>query len=350
MTVDASVLAPTSSQASASPVRAARIGGWRDYVALLKPRVMSLVVFTGLAGLVAAPSTPHPLIALVIIVCIAAGAGAAGALNMAYDADVDARMSRTRRRPIPTGRVRAGDATALGVVMGGLAVMMLGLTANMLAAALLAFTIVFYAVVYTMWLKRRTSQNIVIGGLAGAMPPAVAWAGATGTLDIAPLVLVALIFLWTPPHFWALALYKSGDYAAAGVPMLPVVKGPRETRRQIFLYTLVLAPVGVAPVFIGLGGAAYAVTAVLGGALMVVLAWRVLRSRAGEAPSDAAPATADDPDLYTVTGGDRAARNLFAASILYLFALFAVLLAEHAVGAPMLTAPMSWAGVLGGVT
>ncbi len=303
----------------------ARVATPQDYVALLKPRVMSLVVFTAIVGLVAAPGAVNPVLGLVTILAIAIGAGAAGALNMAYDADIDAIMRRTAVRPIPAGKISAGEAATLGVVLSVFSVLTLYLASNALAAGLLAFTIVFYAVVYTMWLKRSTPQNIVIGGLAGALPPAVAWAGAAGALSLDPWLLVAIIFMWTPPHFWALALYKSGDYAKAGVPMLPVVKGPAVTRRHIFIYSLILAPLGVTPALTGLGGVAYLVTASLGGAVFLLLALRVLRSRAGEI-ADAA----DEADLYAVQAGDRAARNLFAFSILYLFAVFAALLVERA--------------------
>ncbi len=314
---------------------AAPAAEWRDYLALMKPRVMSLVVFTAVAGLVAAPAAPHPLMALVIIAAIAAGAGAAGALNMAYDADIDATMRRTRARPVPAGRVSQTEAATLGVVMASLSVMTLGLASNALAAGLLAFTIVFYALVYTRWLKRATDQNIVIGGLAGALPPAVAWAAAAGGLSLEPLLLVLIIFMWTPPHFWALSLYKAGDYEAAGVPMLPVTQGPAAARRQIFAYTLILAPLGVAPAALGFAGLTYAAVAGAGGALMLALAWRVLRSAAGEgAPSAGGPAAAasDQDRLYAVARGDRAARNLFAASILYLFAVFAAIIGEHVAG------------------
>ncbi len=303
---------------------------WRDYVALMKPRVMSLVVFTAMTGLAAAPASPHPVIALTIILAIAVGAGASGALNMAYDADIDAVMGRTRMRPVASGRVSAAEANTLGLVLSALSVAMLGLATNLLAAALLAFTIFFYAVVYTMWLKRRTPQNIVIGGLAGALPPGIAWAAATGGLTLDPVLLVAIIFIWTPPHFWALALYKSGDYARAGVPMLPNVKGPAATRRAILIYSLVLAPLGVAPALTGIGGPAYLAVSLLGGAAFIGLALRVARSRAGEAGA------VGESDLYAVRAGDRAARDLFAFSILYLFGVFAVLLAEHALpGVPL---------------
>jgi protoheme IX farnesyltransferase len=304
----------------------ARPADWRDYVALMKPRVMSLVVFTAFVGLVSAPVAVHPVMAAVIVLAIAIGAGGAGALNMAYDADIDALMRRTCARPTAAGRVSRAEAAAFGLVMSLFAVMTLYLASGVTAAGLLAFTIFFYAVVYTMWLKRLTPQNIVIGGLAGALPPAIAWAAAGGALGVNPALLVAIIFFWTPPHFWALALYKQSDYAKAGVPMLPVVKGAREARRQILAYALLLAPLGAAPVATGLGGWLYAAVSVGAGAGFVLLAVRVARSRAGEA--DAAEAA----DLYAVRKGDRTARDLFAFSILYLFLLFAALLAEHGLG------------------
>ncbi|MPT25060.1 MAG: protoheme IX farnesyltransferase, partial [Starkeya sp.] len=218
-----------------------------DYVALLKPRVMSLVIFTALVGLVRAPGEVHPVIAFTALLCIAIGAGASGALNMWWDADIDAVMSRTRRRPIPAGRVTPGEALAFGMTLSVGSVIVLGLLVNMVAAALLAFTIFFYVVIYTMWLKRWTPQNIVIGGAAGAFPPMIGEAVVTGDFGWHSIVLCAIIFLWTPPHFWALALFKSGDYERAGIPMMPNVAGPASTRRQIFAYALLLAPVGVAP-------------------------------------------------------------------------------------------------------
>ena len=284
-----------------------------DFVALLKPRVMSLVVLSALAGMLAAPGHLHPVIGAVALLCIAVGAGAAGALNMWWDADIDAVMLRTRGRPIPAGRLEPGEAAAFGLTLAGGAVMVLGLAANWLAAALLAGTIGFYILVYTMWLKRWTPQNIVIGGLAGAFPPMIGWAAATGTVSLESLVLVALIFVWTPPHFWALALLRSQDYARAGVPMLPVTAGPDATRRQILAYSIVLAPLGVVPALIGTGGLAYGILSVIGGALFVALAVRVWRSREGEAAT-------------------LAAKHLFGFSILYLFVLFAVLIAEHGLG------------------
>src|SRR5471032_1776182 len=230
-----------------------------DFFALLKPRVMSLVVFTGLAGMVAAPGHVHPLTAFTALLCIAVAAGASGALNMAYDSDIDRLMSRTATRPIPLGHVGRDEAMAFGWALATLAVAVMWLFVNTLAASLLAFTVFIYIGVYTLWLKRRTPQNIVIGGLAGALPPAIGWASVTGSLALAPLVLVAIIFMWTPPHFWALSLWRSEDYARAGIPMLPVVKGKRVTRNHILAYTILLAPLGVLPAFVGLGGILYLV-------------------------------------------------------------------------------------------
>src|SRR5687768_16642544 len=226
---------------------------WQDYVQLLKPRVMSLVVFTGLTGLVCADRSIHPVLGAVAILCIAVGAGASGALNMWYDADIDAQMRRTRGRPVPAGRVQGADALTLGVVLSLFSVMLMGMAVNWFAAALLAFTILFYAVVYTMWLKRWTAQNIVIGGLAGALPPVIGWAAATGTAPLNAWLLCAIIFMWTPPHFWALALYTSDDYAKAKVPMMPNVAGAKSTRLQILIYSVLFVPLCVAPAFTGLG-------------------------------------------------------------------------------------------------
>jgi protoheme IX farnesyltransferase len=282
-----------------------------DYIALLKPRVMSLVVFTALVGLSVAPGAMHPVTAFTALLCIAVGAGASGALNMWFDADIDARMTRTARRPVPMGRVQPGEALAFGLTLSGFSVVILGLLVNLLSAALLAFTIFFYAVVYTMWLKRSTPQNIVIGGAAGAFPPMIGWAAVTGSLSLEPLVLFAIIFFWTPPHFWALALYRTEDYARAGIPMMPVVAGDVSTRLQILLYTLVVVPIAISPWPLGFAGALYGVTAVVTGAIMVLLAYQVFRERR--------PA-------------ERAARHLFAFSILYLFLLFAVLLVERGWG------------------
>ena len=283
-----------------------------DYFALLKPRVMSLVVFTALVGYVCAPGANDLVLGFASILSIAIAAGASGALNMWYDADIDAVMTRTRSRPIPAGRVDREEALMLGLVLSGLSVLTMLLAAGTLAAALLAFTIFFYAVVYTMWLKRSTPQNIVIGGLAGALPPAIAWAAKTGSLSLDPILLVAIIFMWTPPHFWALSLLQKNDYAAAKVPMLPVTSGAKSTRTHIFAYTLLLAPLGVVPVLTGLGGMIYAVVSIIGGAAFILLALRVLRSQAGEGGA-----------------ADKPARELFGFSILYLFALFAALLVDH---------------------
>lgn len=285
-----------------------------DYLALLKPRVMSLVIFTALVGLVIAPDHIHPILAFTSILCIAVGAGASGAMNMAYEADIDALMTRTANRPIPRGRVTPSEAMTFGLVLAFFSVMTLGVLVNWLAAGLLAFTIFFYVVVYTMWLKRWTAQNIVIGGAAGALPPVVAWAAATGSLSMEPILLFLVIFFWTPPHFWALALFRSDDYARAGVPMLPVVAGPDATRLQILLYTVVLVATAFAPWPLGYFDAVYGVTSLVLGAGMMWLAIDVYRHREGKAAL-------------------RATRRLFAFSIFYLFALFAVLLLEVVVRA-----------------
>jgi protoheme IX farnesyltransferase len=282
-----------------------------DYLALLKPRVMSLVIFTALVGLAVAPGHLHPLTAFTALLCIAVGAGASGALNMWYDADIDAVMIRTARRPVPMGRVKPGEALAFGLTLSGFSVMTLGLLVNWTAAALLAFTIFFYAVIYTIWLKRATPQNIVIGGAAGAFPPMIGWAAVTGSLSLEPVLLFLIIFFWTPPHFWALALYRTQDYARAGVPMLPVVAGEVTTRWQVLLYTLVLVPLGIAPWALGFAGPIYGVVAAVTGAIMLLLAVQVFLERA--------PA-------------ERASRNMFAFSILYLFLLYAVLLVERGWG------------------
>jgi heme o synthase len=299
---------------------------WQDYLRLMKPRVMSLVVFTALTGLVCANTPLHPFLAAVAILCIAVGAGASGALNMWYDADIDAKMRRTRGRPVPAGRVQGADALALGLVLSLFSVMLMGMALNWFAAGLLAFTIFFYAVVYTVWLKRWTAQNIVIGGLAGALPPVIGWAAVTGTAPFNAWLLCAIIFAWTPPHFWALSLYTSEDYAKAGVPMLPVVAGPKATRRQILIYSLIFAPLALAPAFTGLGGPIYLGVAGGGALVFLLLAWRVFRSHAGEARGEAGDG------LYDVRAGARDARNLFAFSILYLALIFATLLGEHLAG------------------
>jgi heme o synthase len=288
------------------------IAGVGDYLELMKPRVMSLVVFTALVGLLIAPGHVHPVIGATALICIAVGAGAAGALNMWYDADIDARMARTAARPIPAGRLAPGDALAFGLTLATGSVVVLGLLVNVIAAALLAVTIAFYVVVYTMWLKRRTPQNIVIGGAAGALPPAIGWAAATGSLALEPVILFLIIFFWTPPHFWALSLFRCADYARAGIPMLPVVAGERETRRQILLYALILAPLGAAPWLLGYAGALYGIVALLGGAAMIALALRVRAEADGEA-----------------TNKHAASKRLFGFSILYLFLLFAMLLVDR---------------------
>jgi protoheme IX farnesyltransferase len=285
-----------------------------DYVQLMKPRVMSLVIFTALAGLVAAPVGMHPVAAASAILALALGSGAAGALNMWYDADIDAMMARTVSRPVPAGLVRPEDALAFGLIMSVLSVTLMALAANPLAAGLLAFSIFFYAVIYTMWLKRSTSQNIVIGGAAGAFPPVIGWAAATGDAPLDAWILFGLIFLWTPPHFWALSLWTSKEYARAGVPMLPVTRGAKETRLHILLYTLVVAPFGVLPVFTGLGGWLYLAVSAAGGAAFLWCAVRVFLSRAGDADAPA--------DMIH-------AKKMFGVSILYLFALFGALLLER---------------------
>lgn len=280
-----------------------------DYVTLLKPRVMSLVVFTAFVGMMMAPDGIHPASALTALFCIAVGAGAAGALNMWYDADIDAAMVRTARRPVPAGRILPSRALAFGLVLSLGSVGVLGLLVNWLAAALLAFTIFFYVVIYTMWLKRATPQSIVIGGAAGAFSPIIGWAAATGNVGREAMVLFLIIFFWTPPHFWALSLYKSDDFARAGVPVLPVVVGAAETRRHIVRYTLILAPLGVAPWALGYAGAIYGVVSVVGGTIMLALALRITVPIKGDA-------------------AEQAAKDLFSFSILYLFLLFAVLLVE----------------------
>ena len=296
-----------------------------DYVELLKPRVMRLVVFTAIVGLVAAPAHVHPVIALASVICIAVGAGAAGALNMWWDRDIDAEMARTAGRPIPTGRVEAGEALAIGLALSGFAVVMLALFANLFAAGLLAFTIFFYAVVYSMWLKRATPQNIVIGGAAGAFPPMVGWAVATGGASLESVAMFALIFLWTPPHFWALALFRNDDYSRVGVPMLPVVAGERSTRAHILAYALVLAAAAVLPSFSGIGGPVYLAGALVLNALFVHGAWKVWRR----------DAIAAHADRY------RTEKRFFGFSIVYLTLHFALLLAEAGLRALDLT-PAGW--------
>lgn len=283
--------------------------GASEYITLLKPRVMSLVVFTGFVGLIVAPGSMNPVLAAIAILCIAVGGGASGALNMWYDADIDIIMKRTRNRPIPAGLVRGETVLAYGIVLSVFSVLTLGLMVNWLSGALLAFTIFFYAVVYTMWLKRSTPQNIVIGGASGAFPPMIGWAAATGTISMESVVLFLIIFLWTPPHFWALSLFTSTDYEAAKVPMMPNVRGEKYTRLQILLYSLIVAPVGVLPYFLGFGGVVYGVVSALLGAMFV---WRA--AQLWQAPEH-------EQQM-------RAARALFKFSLIYLFALFSVLLVE----------------------
>lgn len=287
-------------------------GEVKDYLALLKPRVMSLVVFTAAAGLAVAPNGIHPFEAFLAILCIAIGAGASGALNMWYDADIDAIMSRTVNRPVPAGRVSKENALMFGLILSVFSVCILGLATNWVAAGLLAFTIFFYAVVYTIWLKRSTPQNIVIGGAAGAFPPMVGWAAVSGTVTLDSVILFAIIFLWTPPHFWALSLYKQSDYEAAGIPMMPNVVGEKSTRLQILVYTIVLSFASLLPLATGLATWVYAVPAIVLSGGMTILAVQLHRV---------------DPKNMK-----RKARELFSFSLLYLFALFLALVADVAVG------------------
>jgi protoheme IX farnesyltransferase len=284
---------------------------WRDFLALTKPRVMTLVVFTGLCGLLVAPGYLHPVLAFTAILCIALGAGAAAALNMWYEADIDAKMKRTASRPIPAGRMDRQSALHFGVGLGVFSVLLMGLATNWFAAGVLAISILFYVLVYTVWLKRRTPQNIVIGGAAGAFPPMIGWAAVTGDVSLLPALLFTLVFLWTPPHFWALSLFVRSDYAAAGVPMLPVVSGPKVTRQQIALYTLPMSAAAVAPWPLGLSGPFYGLAAVLLSLVFLFLALRVLANRATE------PA------------GMKPEKRLFAFSVVYLFAIFGMLVVDR---------------------
>ena len=288
-------------------------GSARDYWALLKPRVMSLVVFTGAVGLMIAPGEIHPVIGLTALLCVALGAGASGALNMWYDADIDRIMTRTANRPVPAGRIAPGEALGFGATLAVGSVVVMGLAVNLTSAALLALTIGFYLFVYTMWLKRRTPQNIVIGGASGALPPVIGWAAVTGDISLSAVILFAIIFIWTPPHFWALALYKSGEYEKAGIPMLPVVRGKRVTRNQIVIYSLVLAPLAVLPSIMGFAGPIYGWAAGLLSAVFVYYAVRVW-----------------------ITHSERDARVLFFYSIAYLFLIFTVLLLDSVWGARVL--------------
>jgi protoheme IX farnesyltransferase len=295
--------------------RAAELSDW---IALLKPRVMALVVFTGLIGLLIAPGHLHPILAFTAVLCIAVAAGACGAINMWYDRDIDAVMRRTRNRPIPAGRIEPGAALGYGVTLAAGSVIVLGLAVNLLSAAVLALSIAFYVFVYTMWLKRRTPQNIVIGGAAGAFPPVIGWAAVTGSVDLVPLILFAIVFVWTPPHFWSLALFANADYRRAGIPMLPVVAGARETRRQIVIYTLLLVPLSLAPWLIGFSHTVYGVAAAVLGIGFLVSVWRVAIDR-----QDASGASLTN---------DVPARAAFKYSILYLFALFAALAVDRLAG------------------
>lgn len=282
---------------------------WRDWVLLLKPRVVSLVVFTGAIGLAVAPGHLHPVLAFTAVLCIAVAAGAAGCLNMWWERDIDARMRRTAKRPLPDGRIAPDDALAFGIFLSVASVLVMALATNAVAAVVLAVSIAFYVLIYTMWLKRRTPQNIVIGGAAGAFPPVIGWAAVTGSVDILPLLLFGLIFFWTPPHFWALSLYRAGDYAKAGVPMLPVVSGVASTKRHILVYSLALFPIALAPALLGFTGLFYGVCATLLGGLFLIAALRVLRRE-----------------------GDRPARRMFGYSIFYLFMIFATLIIDKTLG------------------
>ncbi|GAB5468524.1 MAG: heme o synthase [Rhodospirillales bacterium] len=302
--VSAGVVATDAVGLSAAALSgAAPIKVWMQ---LLKPRVMTLVVLSGFAGMLVAPGDLHPVLGFVAVLCIAIGAGAAGAINMWYDRDIDAVMARTRRRPLVMGQLPASEALAFGIVLSLFSVMLMGLALNWVAAALLAFAIFFYVFVYTIWLKRRTPQNIVIGGAAGALPPMIGWAAATGEITLGSVVLFALIFFWTPPHFWALALYRSNDYERAGVPMLPVVAGRKATERQILYYTLALLPLALLPTFLGLAGWLYGGVALILGLFYIASALAILRDKT-----------------------DKSARQSFGFSILYLFVLFTLLIIDR---------------------
>ena len=289
-----------------------------DWIALLKPRVMTLVVFTGLIGLLIAPGHLHPVLGFTAVLCIAVAAGACGAINMWYDRDIDAVMRRTRNRPIPAGRIEPGAALGYGVTLAIGSVIVMGLAVNLVTASVLALSIAFYVFVYTMWLKRRTPHNIVIGGAAGAFPPVIGWAAVTGSVDLVPLILFAIVFVWTPPHFWSLALFANADYRRAGVPMLPVVAGARATRRQIVLYTLLLVPLSLAPWLIGFSGRVYGLAAIVLGFGLLIGVWRVATDRQD---ASGVSQTTDAP-----------ARAAFKYSILYLFALFAALAVDRLAG------------------
>jgi len=318
---DLSVQHPTSQSPGDTAGASGALASWRDYIELLKPRVMSLVVFTGLVGMAVAPGTVHPVLGAIALLAMAIGAGAAGCLNMWFDADIDAIMIRTRKRPIPRGSIVREDALFFGAILSGASVLTMWMAVGIVPALLLAFTIGFYFFVYTMGLKRRTPQNIVIGGAAGALPPVIGWAAVTGSVTLEPLILFLIIFMWTPPHFWALALYRNGDYEKAGVPMMPVVAGKQSTRAQILFYALLLVPVSLMPTLMGFAGIIYGAVAAVAGAIFVSLAAEVwLRGRVA--------LREDSTELLS----DRAARRLFAYSIFYLFVLFLALLVEQIAG------------------
>ncbi len=306
------------SAAFIQPAEVALEADYRDWIALLKPRVLTLVVFTGAIGLLVAPGHLNPVLAFTAILCITVAAGACGAINMWYDRDIDAIMRRTRNRPIPAGRIQPGPALGFGITLAVGSVLVMGLALNIPAALVLALSICFYVFVYTMWLKRRTPQNIVIGGAAGAFPPVIGWAAVTGSVDLIPLVLFGIIFIWTPPHFWSLALWANDDYRRAGVPMLPVVAGAKETRRQILLYTIVLVPLTLAPYLMGFSGLPYGVTAAVLGLVFLERVYRVIIDR-------------QDPSGVSLTG-DVPAKAAFKYSISYLFVLFGALAIDHWIG------------------
>jgi protoheme IX farnesyltransferase len=309
---------PRPLAAAANPGAVAGLSTAGDWFALLKPRVMTLVVFTGWIGLLVAPGQLHPVLAFTAILSIAVGAGAAGAINMWYDRDIDLVMRRTRNRPIPGGRIAAGEALAFGIVLAVASVLVMGLATNVMAAAALAVSILYYVFIYTMWLKRSTPQNIVIGGAAGAFPPIIGWIAVTGHLALMPVLMFAIIFFWTPPHFWSLALWANNDYQRAGVPMLPVVAGARQTRLQIVLYTLLLVPLTVSPWALGVAGPIYGLSALVLGAGFLVAVWRVARDK-------------QDAEGVSLTN-DAPARAAFKYSILYLFVLFAAMAVDRLAG------------------
>lgn len=313
----------TEFRGAAAPLPSSRLPAEaRDWLAMLKPRVITLVVFTGFVGLLLAPGPLHPVLGLTAVLCIAVAAGAAGAINMWWDRDIDAIMRRTAKRPVPAGRIAAGDALGFGVTLAVASVLVMGLATNAVAALLLALSILFYVFIYTIWLKRRTPQNIVIGGAAGAFPPVIGWAAVTGGVDVMPLLMFAIIFFWTPPHFWALSLYASEDYERAGVPMLPVVAGARTTRRQVMLYTVVLAVVSLIPWVLGYAGPVYGVSALGLGVWFLIASVRVVRDRQN---AEGVSLTRDAP-----------ARWAFRVSLVYLFALFTMLALDHVLPAPHL--------------